>query len=173
MRTIVSDRLILVPATEEILTAEAAEDRELLGFLLGAQIPYNWPPDMFKGAIPLFLKELHERPERLGWLAWYWLRKEPMPEKPTLIGDGGFKGEPDASGTVEIGYSILPQFEKRGYATEGSKGLIEFACSHPAVRRVVAQVDPQNIGSVRVLEKLNFALTAEGKDSLQIYERKS
>jgi [ribosomal protein S5]-alanine N-acetyltransferase len=171
MRTIVTDRLILVPATEEILLAEI-EDRDRLTFLLGAQIPYNWPPEMYDDAIPFFLKLLREKPARIGWLGWYWLKREPAPEKGTLIGNGGFKGEPNAEGTIEIGYSVLPQFESYGYATEGSKGLVEWAFGHADVKRIIAQTDPANAGSIRVLEKLGFTLKGEGLEAgMKLWER--
>jgi [ribosomal protein S5]-alanine N-acetyltransferase len=164
MRTIVTDRLILVPSTEEILMAEI-EDQDRLAFLLGAQIPYNWPPEMYDDAIPFFLKLLREKPSRLGWLGWYWLKREPAPERPALIGNGGFKGEPDAQGTVEIGYSVLPQFEGHGYATEGSKGLLDWVLGRAEVKRVIAQASPQNRASERVLEKLGFSLKGDGLEA--------
>jgi [ribosomal protein S5]-alanine N-acetyltransferase len=156
MRTVVTDRLILVPATENILQAEI-EDRDRLGFLLGAQIPYNWPPDEYLDAIPVFLSALQSNPALLGWQSWYWLRRESAPERPTVIGSGGFRGEPDSTGTIELGYSVLPQYERLGYATEGSRGLIDWAMGQREVNRIIAETLLDNEASIRVLEKLGFA----------------
>ena len=41
-----------------------------------------------------------------------------------LVGNGGFKGPPDASGAVEIGYEIATEYWKRGLATEAVRGMI-------------------------------------------------
>jgi [ribosomal protein S5]-alanine N-acetyltransferase len=155
MRTVTTDRLILVPSTANILQAEM-EDRDRLAFLLGAQIPYNWPMDEYLEVIPIFLEALRIDPPPLGWQSWYWLKKEASPEKPTLIGGGGFLGEPDLAGSVEIGYSVLPQYRRLGYATEGARGLITWAMTHPQVRRIVAETEPSNEHSVRILTKLGF-----------------
>ncbi len=160
MRTVSTDRLILVPATASILQAEL-EDRDSLAFLLGAQIPYNWPMDDYLEVIPIFLKALRIEPPPLGWQSWYWLKKEASPEKPTLIGGGGFLEEPDATGTVEIGYSVLPQYRRLGYAAEGTRGLITWAMAHDEVKRIVAETEPGNAGSMRVLAKLGFSPSGE------------
>jgi ribosomal-protein-alanine N-acetyltransferase len=160
MRTVTTDRLILIPATANILQAEL-EDRDRLAFLLGAQIPYNWPLDEYLEVVPIFLEALRIDPPPLGWQAWYWLKKEATPEKPTLIGGGGFLGEPDRSGTVEIGYSVLPQYRRLGYAAEGTRGLIGWAMSHLEVKRIVAETEPENTGSVKILITLGFSLCSE------------
>jgi [ribosomal protein S5]-alanine N-acetyltransferase len=160
MRTVSTDRLILVPATANILQAEL-EDRDRLAFLLGAQIPYNWPMDEYLEVVPIFLEALRIDPPPLGWQSWYWLKKEASPEKPTLIGGGGFLGEPDHTGTAEIGYSVLPQCRRLGYATEGTRGLIAWAMNHPQVTRIVAETEPSNEHSVRILTKLGFSPCGE------------
>ena len=48
-----------------------------------------------------------------------------------LVGNGGFKGPPSASGVVEIGYSILPAFQRRGFATEAARCLMAAAFALP------------------------------------------
>ena len=42
------------------------------------------------------------------------------------IGTCGFTAKPDGTGTVETGYSILPEHQRRGYAPEAVTALIEF-----------------------------------------------
>lgn len=57
---------------------------------------------------------------------------------------------------AEIGYSILSDKWNIGYATETAAALIGYAFNRIGVQRVFARVLPQNLASVRVLEKLGF-----------------
>ena len=56
---------------------------------------------------------------------------------------------------VDIGYAFLPKFWSEGYAVESALAVKEQAHSL-GLRRLVAIVDPANIGSIRVLEKLGL-----------------
>ncbi|MFM8372886.1 MAG: GNAT family N-acetyltransferase; N-acetyltransferase, partial [Bacteroidota bacterium] len=47
----------------------------------------------------------------------------------------------------------------KGYATESSKAVIEYAFRHLPVTTLYAITDPDNTQSRRVLEKLGFVLT--------------
>lgn len=57
---------------------------------------------------------------------------------------------------VDVGYAFLPQFWGQGYGIESVKGTLEFAKNIVRLKRVVAIVDPENQGSIRVLEKAGF-----------------
>ncbi|MGH7232685.1 MAG: GNAT family N-acetyltransferase [Nitrospiraceae bacterium] len=52
-------------------------------------------------------------------------------ESRLTIGNGGFKGAPTADGTVELGYSILPEHQRHGCATEAVSTLVASAYSDP------------------------------------------
>jgi ribosomal-protein-alanine N-acetyltransferase len=149
---IATARLILVPASVALARAERA-DRAELGRLLGAAVPDNWPPETLADALPVFLSALEAAPEQNGWFGWYTLLRQPDP--PTLVGSGGFVGPPEA-GTVQIGYSVLPQFCGQGIATEIVVGLTRWALSQAGVSRVLAETEWTNPTSVRVLEKSGF-----------------
>jgi len=82
-----------------------------------------------------------------------------------VIGAGGYFGPPAADGTVEIGYSIVPEFYSRGFATELVRALVRRAISTPGVTRVIAHTHHDNIGSVKVLERCGFSLTGPGQES--------
>jgi RimJ/RimL family protein N-acetyltransferase len=73
-----------------------------------------------------------------------------------VIGSAGFKGPPDATGTVEIAYGIVPSCEGHGYATEAAAALVGFACAHEHVRLVRAHTLPASNASTRVLVKCGF-----------------
>ena len=82
----------------------------------------------------------------------------------TAIGQIGTKGQPDEAGRIEIGYGMNPSSWGQGYATEAVGALIAFLLAQPNVRTVTAETLPNNIGSIRVLEKLGFVRTGERFD---------
>jgi [ribosomal protein S5]-alanine N-acetyltransferase len=78
-----------------------------------------------------------------------------------VIGTAGFFGPP-REGVVEIGYGIVPSRQRRGYATEAARALVELALAQPGVSEVVAHAEPGNAASIRVLEK--NGLTYAGRE---------
>lgn len=167
-----TSRLWLIPATAELVGLEISS-REAFGQALGAKVPADWPPELLVDALPWFLRQLEADAQLTGWLCWYGVCREGEDDKPVLAASGGFFGPPQ-EGTVEVGYSTLPQFQGRGYATEMVEGLVNWAMSQPTVRRVIAEANSSNKASLRVLEKLGFAQIGIGRgpDSLQ-FERTS
>lgn len=72
-----------------------------------------------------------------------------------VVGDAGFHGPP-AGGEVELGYSTLPAHRGHGFASEAARALVEWALGQPGVERVVAEGEPINAASRRVLEKIGM-----------------
>lgn len=62
----------------------------------------------------------------------------------------------EALDDVDVGYAFLPQFWSQGYAIESVRGVLDYAKTSARLKRVVAIVDPENQGSIRVLEKAGF-----------------
>jgi len=62
----------------------------------------------------------------------------------------------DALDDVDIGYAYLPKFWPKGYAVEAALGVKGFARDVVKLNRIVAITDPQNQGSIRLLEKIGF-----------------
>jgi len=77
------------------------------------------------------------------------------------VGDAGFHGPPGESGEVEIGYALVPAARGTGLASEATGLLVDWARAQPGVRRVVARVDPANVPSRRLLERLGFERDGE------------
>lgn len=88
-----------------------------------------------------------------------------------IVADAKFKGEPDETGTVEIGYGTYPTFQGRGYMSEVVGGLVDWVSHQPNVRRIMADTDIDNLASQRVLQKNGFMLV-EQADGLIWWERK-
>lgn len=74
-----------------------------------------------------------------------------------LVGGAGFKHE---SGWIEIGYWIGRPYWGRGYATAAVALLIEEA-RRRGIERLTAEVFPNNLASMRVLEKSGFVREGE------------
>lgn len=149
-----TDRMELIAESFEIAMA-AGSGREALGAALDAFVPEDWPPEIARNAIALFAAQLRRDPGLSGWLGWYWVIVDPAGGGRTLAGYGGFTSRP-ANGTIAIGYSLLPRFMGKGYATEAVGALVHWAFSQPGVCRVIAEVLPGNGPSVRVLQRSGF-----------------
>jgi RimJ/RimL family protein N-acetyltransferase len=70
---------------------------------------------------------------------------------------------PDGDGDVEIGWHLNPDHWGAGYATEGGRGVIALAFGpgragpdRPALDRVLAVVDPDNVRSQAVCRRLGM-----------------
>ncbi len=161
LKTIQSPRLNLVSATKMLIRKDI-EGREVLSEALGVQVPKSWPPDLYgPRAMQFALTELGEAAE-LGWSFWYLVtREEPI----ELTGLCGFKGWPDELGSVEIGYSILGGYQRKGFATEAVQRLVAWAFTHHNVFEVCAETLPHLSQSIRVLEKSGFHYTGKGSET--------
>ena len=106
-------------------------------------------------------RQFHEktgsRPPWVGYLA-----QEMADTK--LVGACGFKGNPDAEGSVEIAYFTFPAYEGRGYATEMARRLVQLALETGSVQRVLAHTLPETNASGRVLGKIGMTKVGEVLD---------
>jgi len=82
--------------------------------------------------------------------------------KPAELRDGGavigwfVLTHLDGGPEVELGYRLFPEHWGRGLATEGARALAEHAFEEVGLSRLVAVARPDNLASVRVLEKAGF-----------------
>lgn len=63
----------------------------------------------------------------------------------------------------ELGYNIMKLYWGKGFATEASKKILEFAKNVLKVDKILARYANENAGSQRVLEKLGFKYFADGE----------
>lgn len=152
---ITTERLKLIPGTAEMLRAEINDHVELAR-LLSALVPNNWPPETTVDALPFFLDCVESSPGQDGWFGWYALSTKTNGNDPAnLIGGGGFMGPPK-NGTVQLGYSVIDQHQRKGYAPELVGGLIRWAFKHSGCVGAIAETEWSNPASARVLEKNGF-----------------
>jgi RimJ/RimL family protein N-acetyltransferase len=75
------------------------------------------------------------------------------------VGTCGFTRPPHA-GRVEIAYHTFPLFERRGFATQMARALLDIAAEHA----VIAHTAPESNASTSVLLKLGFQLEGRVMD---------
>ncbi|MDQ2691068.1 MAG: GNAT family N-acetyltransferase, partial [Chloroflexota bacterium] len=65
---------------------------------------------------------------------------------------------PDVGGKpeVEIGYRLRRSAWGKGFATEAACAVRDFAFNSLGMQRLIALIDPDNIASIRVAEKLGM-----------------
>lgn len=72
-----------------------------------------------------------------------------------VIGFSGFKYLPEL-GFPDLGYRILPDYWNQGLATEMATALIDYGFHTLELPEVYGFVLPENLASIRVLEKAGF-----------------
>jgi ribosomal-protein-alanine N-acetyltransferase len=161
LRLIKSKRLSLIAATANLIKKDI-EGRRSLAEALDVSIPKSWPPDLYGQSAMQFALAQPGDDSKQGWSFWYLVTSDDPCE---LIGICGFKGRPDESGSVEIGYSILACFQRQGFATEAVSRLVAWAFTHHNVDEVCAETLPHLTQSIRVLEKIGFERTGAGSEA--------
>jgi len=158
-----SPRLTLVAATLEHVRTELEAPGQLAS-LLGAEVSGDWPTGEYdRDAMEFFRERLEEGGETAaGWYGWYAVRAADADGPRALVGAGGYFGPPDEEGRVEIGYSVLPGWQRRGYASELVRALVAQAFTFPRVRQVIAHTTAENAGSVGVLARCGFVQAGPG-----------
>lgn len=82
-----------------------------------------------------------------------------------LIGDCGIHILTD-SRIAEIGITLSPQFHYCGYPTEALSAILKYLFATLGKHRIFASVDPCNIRSVRLLQRIGFRKEAHMVQSL-------
>lgn len=83
-----------------------------------------------------------------------WLQLAICLNEGQMIGDIGIHFLEDNQ--IEIGYTLSPKYQGNGYASEAVKAVINYAFSEWQKHRIIASVDPDNIHSVKLLERVGF-----------------
>ena len=148
-------RLDLIPLSPAVLRAALELDRNKIGRLLGASVPQSW--EIRRSFLELQLRQLEAKPALQPWLA----RGMVLRSEGQLIGDIGCHSEPfstpaSAPKTVELGYSVMEAWRRRGFAQEAIEALIQWACTQHRVHRFVLSISPENQASQALAAKLSF-----------------
>jgi ribosomal-protein-alanine N-acetyltransferase len=153
-------RLSLVVMSPELLRAEQTSYAEL-GVLLGAEIAPEWPPENWEPHVFGFIERHYaDDATTIGWNRYVVLLREGRSS--ILIGTTGAfrKGAQEA----ETGYSIVPSFQRQGYASEATAALMDWLASKCGLRVITAQTYPTLTGSLRVMERCGMKPAGVGDE---------
>jgi ribosomal-protein-alanine N-acetyltransferase len=81
----------------------------------------------------------------------------------TVVGSINLKGPPDADGDVEIGWGVIENVRRKGYATEASAAVLKWAVQQPGVRSISATIPDDNYPSQRLATRLGLIRTGESR----------
>jgi [ribosomal protein S5]-alanine N-acetyltransferase len=73
-----------------------------------------------------------------------------------LVGTAGFWRWNQPHHLAEIGYDLVPEAWGQGFMPEALRPILRYGFETMRLHRVEANLDPANVASVRVLEKLGF-----------------
>lgn len=82
-----------------------------------------------------------------------------------IIGTCGFNYIDFENDKAEIGYDLDKAFWGKGFTPEAISCLIQYAFNELNLNRIEAKVEPENINSIKVLEKLTFTFEGTLRES--------
>ena len=85
----------------------------------------------------------------------------------SLVGDLAVFVDTDTR-LAMIGYTMGPAYQGHGYATEAAGALVDRLFDRLHVHRVAATLDPANVASARVLERLGFRYEGCGRKAAYV-----
>ncbi|WP_405061154.1 GNAT family N-acetyltransferase [Kribbella sp. NBC_01505] len=135
----------------DLVAARASTGVELGELFVGDRAKWLWG---------YRLKQLEDHPEDAVWIA----RVVVAEPEGVVVGYAGFHGGPDERGMVEVGYTVDPAYQRRGYATAMLGAMLERVAGEPAVRVVRASISPDNVGSLATVAKFGFVQVGDQWD---------
>ena len=130
----------------------------------GALAPYPVDAEAFEGSdhvLGLRIAQLEQDPSEQPWL----YRAAVLRATGRVVGRAGFHAPPDDTGTVEIGYEVLPAQRRQGLAAELAVGLLRWAAERGAAA-CLASIRPDNTPSLALTQRLGFVRIGEQLDDI-------
>jgi RimJ/RimL family protein N-acetyltransferase len=122
----------------------------------------GFAPETVEDAVRFIEEDICHEMNRPGtWFQWGIFLREGQ----TLIGDLGIHFLPEES-SVEIGVTIAPDFQGKGFATEAMGCVMGFLFDTLGKSKVVASVDPKNLKSMALMKRTGFELEGIYKNTV-------
>lgn len=155
MDLLVTDRLELLPITRALVDAVVDGRRADAEDLCRARFPEVWPGRVLvERAFACPLEKLQQDPESWLWGARVLVTRHGHRR---VVGSVVLDGRPDPGArSVEVAYGVDAAFQGQGFATEGTRAVVEWALAQRDVERVLASTFPWHAASLRVMRKLGM-----------------
>ncbi len=148
---LITERLILIPFTLQICKNFIKDDFSDLS-KMGLRKGKSWPDDDVIETLPKIINNLSAVELPTGFESLMIIKNDSL----EVIGDIGFKGFNTEKESVDIGYGIIKEERRKGYAEEAAIELIKWTFSNDIVKEITARCLPDNLSSINLLKKLNF-----------------
>jgi RimJ/RimL family protein N-acetyltransferase len=162
VRPLQTERLVLAPITEALISAEM-DGTETLQRALNGVVPGEWP---IAGRDHAFAERCKARARDGMERMWpsYYLTTRSDPQK-TLIGVAAFEGAPDDRASVQVSVEVLPSWRRRGFGSEAMRALLTRAFAVSTVRSTTAEATDDNLAGLALLKRFHFRPTTERSGS--------
>jgi ribosomal-protein-alanine N-acetyltransferase len=150
--SLITERLIVIPFTIDIcrnILNNDYRDLAALNFKKGR----SWPDADVLDTLPRIINNLKKVDHPTGFESWMIIKKDTL----EVIGDVGFKGFNNEEGNVDLGYGIIKEERRKGYAVEAVSEIIQWAFATTIVKNITANCLTDNIDSIHLLNKFNFS----------------
>ncbi len=141
----------MIPFTIQICKSILQDDFNDL-FKMGLKKGLSWPDDDVKETLPKIINNLSKVESPTGFESWMIIKSDTL----EIIGDLGFKGFNYEQENADIGYGIIKEERRKGYAEEAVTGLLKWAFMKESVKEITANCLAENTSSVNLLRKFNF-----------------
>lgn len=109
-----------------------------------------------------FIRKIHHSIEVGDWL--YWAITQQGSDR--LVGTVCLWQFQWQHARAEIGYELLPKFQRQGIMTAAARLVLDFAFQILHLHSVEARTVPENLRSTRLLERLGFGLEGHFSERL-------
>ncbi len=130
---------------------------------MGLKKGIGWPDEDVLETLPRIIDNLLQVVAPTGFESWMIIKNDTL----EIVGDAGFKGFNSVESAVDIGYGIIKEERRKGYAEEAVTELIRWAFTNEMVREITARCLIDNASSVNLLNKMNFI--EQKRDDEMIY----
>lgn len=158
---LITERLILKPFTIQVcrnLLNNDFSDLEILNLKKGK----SWPDIDVIETLPKIINNLTKVGSPTGFESWMIIKKDTL----EIIGDLGFKGFNIEQENIDLGYGIIKEERRKGYAIEAVNEIIKWAFSNNIIKEITANCLIENINSINLLNKFNFIQTRMENDMI-------
>lgn len=130
---LLTERLILIPFTMQICKSLVNNDFTDV-CKMGLNKRKSWSDDDVNEILPKIIDNLSQVESPTGFESWMIIKNDTL----EIIGDAGFKGFNYIKKNADIGYGIIKEERRKGYAEEAVKELIKWAFSKDIVKEITA-----------------------------------